>query len=203
MNPPEHDGARQALHLATKEAHRSLDRHSLLSCLLSRNLTIDQYADALQALFVPHTVLEQRVYGHAPAWMSIAPPFAPRSPLLAADLKALDRCPPAPTSARPAEGECDATWLGRVYVLEGSRLGAAVIARRVGETLGSHVPLQFFNAGISAAQWQSLCALMEQQLSSPDALTQAAASARTAFEDYRRGLERASTNGAFFDNRIR
>lgn len=194
MNPSRHGGAREALRAATKGAHRALDHHPVLHRLLSPGLTIEGYGDALNALYLPHAALERQVHD-SPWSTSSEVPLAPRRRLLAADMASLGRgTPPLPVRARSPD-ESEAAWLGQVYVLEGSRLGSAVIARQVRTSLGLQVPLRFFEAGISAAQWQALCALMDQGLPGPQALARAVASARAAFEAYRLGLDAAFAAG--------
>lgn len=83
------------------------------------------------------------------------PAFSPRVPALAADLAALGRPMPAPmalpTPASPAEA-----W-GMLYVIEGSRLGGAMLARRVAAGL----PKAYLAAAHPRGGWRSLLAALD------------------------------------------
>jgi heme oxygenase (biliverdin-IX-beta and delta-forming) len=50
------------LRRATATAHRELDHHPLLQRLLGPDLTRDQYAESLAALYRPHVQLERLVH---------------------------------------------------------------------------------------------------------------------------------------------
>ena len=77
----------------------------------------------------------------------VVSPAVPRLPLLARDLAALDRrWPDALPSPDPAS---DAFRWGLRYALEGSRLGGAMLARRVGEGL----PKAFLSAAHGKGEW--------------------------------------------------
>jgi heme oxygenase (biliverdin-IX-beta and delta-forming) len=108
---------------------------------------------------------------------------------LEADLLDLAR-PVPPLSEIPAvAAEPRAAWWGRVYVLEGSRLGAAVIAKCVQSSLGAHVPCRFLGEPAQPAAHAALLAVLECELDDPHDLRMAALSARAAFSRYRDDLD--------------
>jgi len=72
--------------------------------------------------------------------------------------------------ATPAEA------LGGLYVLEGSRLGGAMLVKQVGEGL----PRRFLGEG-SSAGWRALLAVLEAKLTSPQAIDEAVKGARAVF----------------------
>lgn len=69
-----------------------------------------------------------------------------------------------------------AQMLGALYVVEGSRLGGAMLARRV----PAHLPCRFLSDSDSS-RWRSLVALIDHELASPAGQAAALASARAAF----------------------
>lgn len=87
---------------------------------------------------------------HARALGALEPavrPDAPRLPLLAADLAALDIDLPAPLPL-DARGSDGFRW-GLRYALEGSRLGGVMLSRRVGAGL----PRAYLSAAHGKGEW--------------------------------------------------
>lgn len=123
---------RQALRAATMDSHRRVDAI---------------YADF--ALDSPH---DYRAFltAHARALGGLeaaAQPDAPRLPLLAQDLAALDLPLPAPL---PLEANvADGFHWGLRYALEGSRLGGAMLSRQVGPDL----PKAYLSAAHGKGEW--------------------------------------------------
>ena len=70
----------------------------------------------------------------------------------------------------------EAAVLGAVYVLEGSRLGGALLRKRVSPGL----PTRFLSAGRPGA-WRALVELLDRRLDTPAAIEAAVASARSVF----------------------
>ncbi|MEQ7874573.1 biliverdin-producing heme oxygenase [Sphingomonas sp. ASV193] len=81
-----------------------------------------------------------------------------RGALLAADLADMGVALPPPASAPRYDDE--AAILGGAYVLEGSRLGGAMLRRQVGEGL----PRRFLDAVQPPGRWRGFIALLEQKL---------------------------------------
>lgn len=97
-----------------------------------------------------------------------------RAHLLLSDLADLRMTPPgllpAPDFRSPAD------ILGALYVVEGSRLGGAMLARRV----PGHLPRRFLSDA-NSSRWRSLTALIDVELDTPPSKAAALASARATF----------------------
>lgn len=103
-----------------------------------------------------------------------------RTPELEADLVALG-LPVPPRSSGPTFAN-DAEMLGAIYVLEGSRLGGAVLRK----TVDPAFPHRFLAHPQPAGRWRALVALMERNLYESvqiDSAVQAALGAFAYFEE--------------------
>lgn len=110
--------------------------------------------------------------------------WRPRAPLLAADLAALGEMPPPPLAlAAPSEA---ALW-GMRYVVEGSRLGGALLARQVGEGL----PAAYLDAQHGRGEWRAFLEALDAagDAGGEDWRAEAAAGAQTAFALFARSAE--------------
>lgn len=178
----------EALRRATSAAHHVLDHHPVLHRLTAGDLTLDQYAESLAAMYRPHARLERLVLQsrhHVESGLGLRE----RLGRLEADLLDLGRPAVAGAPASRTDPPDDrGTWWGRVYVLEGSRLGSAVIGRCVRSTLGENVPRRFLDEGVPSS-WSGLLALLESGLEHDDDLERAVASAVAAFDDYKVALD--------------
>lgn len=134
MKSPDAGRIRQALRDATMESHRRVDT-------LFADFSLDS-AQSYRLFLTAHG----RALG---AIESVARPDAPRLPLLARDLEALDAALPAPLPA-PA-GDAEGYRWGLLYALEGSRLGGAMLSRQVGEGL----PKNYLSAVHGKGEWLS------------------------------------------------
>jgi heme oxygenase len=99
-----------------------------------------------------------------------------RSSLLLADLADLDAEPDE--SLTPPVFASEAALLGGLYVLEGSRLGAAVLKRSVPQA----APARFLGASSAPGAWPQLVALINERLHQPEPLGEATAAARAIFD---------------------
>lgn len=126
------------LRAATRAAHRRLDHHPLLAPLILPTPTWAQYRRALLGLLALHQPLQASVIAEL-AQLGLDYPLQDRVALLRADLAALAgeawAEPPEAGLALPPTGHIDGL-IGRLYVLEGSRLGGRVIAHRLRASLG-------------------------------------------------------------------
>ncbi|WP_222708414.1 biliverdin-producing heme oxygenase [Alkalisalibacterium limincola] len=173
---------------ATAAAHHALDHHPLLQRLIGSDLTRELYAESLAAMYRPHARLERLVHQSRHCSES-GLGLSARLALLEADLVELGwPAPPVPDVA-PDALRGRAAWLGRVYVLEGSRLGGAFIARRVQSSLGPSVPCRFLCAPMGPDDRNALLAMLERALEAPAELERAIAGARAAFADYKDDLD--------------
>jgi heme oxygenase len=97
-----------------------------------------------------------------------------RTALLAEDLGALGTDMPDPQA--PLTFSSEAELLGAAYVLEGSRLGAAVLRREVGRGL----PTAFLDPPRNSL-WPALVALLDHKLDSAERISGAKSAARRCF----------------------
>lgn len=103
-------------------------------------------------------------------------PARRRAPLLSADLADLGADSPAPGPST-APLATPAAALGAIYVLEGSRFGGALLARR----LWTGAPARFLGGGADPAAWRGLLAVMDRHLSNEADMAVAAGAARSVF----------------------
>lgn len=178
----------QSLRDATTAAHHALDHDPLMQRLTGRDLSREQYAQSLAAMYRPHARLERMVHASSHRSESTLGLTA-RLALLEADLLELGwPVPPVPDVPLDAMGG-RAAWLGRVYVLEGSRLGGALIARRLKSSLGSAAPCRFFGATMRPDDRDALLAMLDRELEAHAELERAIAGARAAFATYKDDLD--------------
>jgi len=179
----------QQLRSATRVYHHALDHHPELQRLLRPELTFEGYGRSLLAMHAPQAALEGAVVEGA-THLGLAERLSPRRlPALEADLAALGVSPPdANVWPRLPKPRTDAELLGFRYVLEGSRLGAEVIVRRLRDTLGDTAPLSFFSAPDGNRHW---CEFVDDLTSLPlteEGQRDAVAAACRAFAAYQVGL---------------
>lgn len=188
--------ARQALRRATAAAHHVLDHHPLMQRLIETNLTLDSYAESLAAMYRPHVRLERLVHESRHHFES-GLELSSRVAALDADLLKLGWTAPVPALPHISPGVADtrAAWWGKVYVLEGSRLGAEVIARCIRSSLGDSAPCRFFSEATHAGKLSALTELLERELAGLEDLEQAEASARAAFASYAEDLDLFAASG--------
>ncbi len=109
---------------------------------------------------------------------ALLPDWRGRQEALRQDLEVLGLPEPEPLPFELPAGIAP-RW-GAVYVLEGSRLGGAVLARTVRQGL----PLAYLSAGHSGGSWQRLMAALEAAGQGNDWRRQAATGASTLFQAY-------------------
>lgn len=180
--------AQQSLRHATADAHHTLDHHPLLQRLTGSALTREQYAESLAAMYPAHVAMERRVHDsqhYAEAGLTLSA----RRTLLEADLVELGWPVPAMMPKAPQLADGRAAWWGRLYVLEGSRQGGAVIARCIRTSLGDSVPYRFFADAMPADDRSTMMAMLEHALRDDAALQQAVTGARAAFAAYTAALD--------------
>lgn len=166
----------------TRVAHRAIDHHPLLAPLVRDGLTARVYGDALAALYAPLQALEAWVAPLATldrGWVR----YQSRLSLLATDLAELERTPnlmeieQVPVFDNPER-------FGLLYVLEGSRLGGAMIGRQLAKNMPSGLPLYFFADHQSAEHWQSFWVALSVQQFSEEELERVVAGAHAGFSVY-------------------
>jgi len=162
--------ARFRLKAATSVAHERLDAF-MSGYDLTRHA---DYAAFLQAQTSAFMGVEGALDGaeagaYLPDW-----PERRRTAALRSDLSLMGLALPEPASVTPFRGEAEV--LGAIYVLEGSRLGAAVLIRSVPDDF----PRSFLASGNPAA-WRALASVLDERLSSPDRFDRAASAACSVF----------------------
>jgi heme oxygenase len=147
-----------------------------VDALFSRfDLTLDdhyrQFLAAQAAAYIPvESALDRsRAAAVLPDWERRR-----RADLLRSDLRDLDadyESLPTPVFANPA------AVLGAIYVLEGSRLGGAMLKRG----LRPDLPARFLGAAGEPGAWRRLAARLDDGLAEPDMLDAATGAAREVF----------------------
>ena len=175
------------LRQATRDAHHSLDSHSVLRPLVSSGLRREDYIQALLALYPAQCRIEEAI-ARGLHHLQLDYPLQPRAPALADDLTAMSQ--PLPnidktpmlTVCRPGQ------LIGLLYVLEGARLGSRIIARNVHRSLGDRVSSVYFSIAEEAESWDAFWQFAERHC--PDAEQLAAVTAAdAAFQLFLSGLD--------------
>lgn len=163
--------ARDALKRATRDVHDRLDA-ILSSYRLDQRDDYGAFLGAQAGAFLP---VERALTAASASRLIEGWNEALRGRLLLDDLAALGcsdiREVTAPTYVS------DADLLGGIYVLEGSRMGAAVLLRDV----PAGFPRAFLAARSPAGRWGAFVATLERKLVSPVEIEQAKDSARRTF----------------------
>lgn len=175
------------LRAATRSAHRALDHHPLLQPLTSAALTPQDYAQALAALRAPQAALESCLSGFVHARQ-----FPGRVAALDADLTDLGVAPWPLLAAAPSI-DSDAARVGVLYVLEGSRLGGAVIERCLARHLPD-APRRFFGEVADLQRWPAFWRFAEAYCP-PERTAEALSAALAAFDCYRRHFDACIQTG--------
>ncbi|MBU3079244.1 biliverdin-producing heme oxygenase [Sphingomonas quercus] len=145
-------------------------------------------ADSYRQFLTAHSlVLPGFEAALAPA--ALMPGWEQRTAALADDLAALGADMPAPLV--PAAAMHGAARWGAIYVVEGSRLGGAVLSRRVGAGL----PAAYLSAVHRGGAWRRFLAAMDAAAVDESWRRAAIASARSVFAAYRRAADEARTHG--------
>ena len=163
--------ARSLLRAATAPDHQRVDDAFGGFDLSNR----DDYRAFLVAQAQPLATVEAAVDAIDP--VAFLPDWRERRrvSLIAADLADLDT--PLPVAV-PFELTDPAAALGAIYVLEGSRLGGALLARNVPMDL----PDRFIRCPPAPKRWRGLIAVLDRELTSDDQRDAAVAAARAVFD---------------------
>ena len=169
--------ARAALRAATAAEHERVDR------LFSRlNLAVEEdyrrFLLAQAAAFLP---IEDRL--NAGGTAELVPDWGSRrrAHLLRADLSALGT--DEPIGIPPPPLDSSAAQLGALYVLEGSRLGGAVLKRGLAED----APRSFLSSPQIQSSWRKLLETLDMFLYRSDRLDAAITAAKDVFQNFEAG----------------
>lgn len=169
--------ARAALRAATADEHRKVDaafsRFHLGNETGYRGFLLAQAGGFLP---VEAELDEAKAEAILPDW-----PQRRRADLLRADLAELNVTAPEPFST-PTFLSIKAPLLGAIYVLEGSRLGGALLKQSV----PSHFPRRFLEARQAAGSWRKLLQTLDDLLIRPGDLEAAVSAAREVFARFER-----------------
>jgi heme oxygenase len=163
--------ARSVLRSKTRSAHERVDEAFSRFDLADRR----GYGDFLighAAAFMP---MEDALTGAGAAELVTDWAMHRRAPLLRADLAQMGLPAPGPVRVPDVQGEAE--LLGALYVLEGSRLGGAVLRRSVPPTF----PASFLNAPQSAGRWTTFVTGLDQLLNTQQRLDAAVCAAVATF----------------------
>lgn len=145
--------ARAALRAATHDQHERVDR-------LFSHIRLDDrsdYGKFLGAQAAAHIPVEDALTEAGVASVVADWPTRQRADCLRADLATLGLMVPEPAGSIVFESE--AALLGGLYVLEGSRLGGAMLKRLVPDDF----PARFLG-GVNSAGWRSLLQMLDARL---------------------------------------
>jgi heme oxygenase len=160
---------RERLRAATHATHEALDRAFARFDLGDRRDYVDFLTAHARALLPIEAAL-----GDAAPW----PAWHPRGPLLTADLAALGAPLPPPLEIDPIE--TDAARWGTLYVIEGSRLGGAMLAQRVGEGL----PSSYLGQRFAPGKWRGFMAALDEAATDAAWIDRAVTAAEATFASF-------------------
>jgi heme oxygenase len=179
---------RQRLRDATKNVHMRLHRHPGLSAAAAGTIDLDGYRALLARLYGFHRAFEACVASRSSG--SAPETGAARSALLESDLATLgvttERRQSLPLCTTLPSFCCNAERLGALYVIEGSALGGAQIARAlrpVLQPLGGAGCRFFSNDGGPRRGWTEILERIEA-LSGETAQESVITAAVTTFETF-------------------
>lgn len=164
---------RFALKAATAQAHKRLDARFSGLDLADR----DDYIAFLRAQAGAFVPVEAALDAAGAERVMEDWPNRRRSDAVLADLDQLGET--APTAVQAPRLRSQTELLGAIYVLEGSRLGGAMLARAVPDTL----PRRFLAAGNPDA-WRAFVKALDERLSSQADIEDAARAANAVFETF-------------------
>jgi heme oxygenase len=180
---------RSRLRRATDDLHRRLDERLGVLDLRRRADYVAFLEIAAAALPPIERALEEAgVERVAADWR-----LRTRAVALHDDLAQVDGAPQPSPSPAPKFGDEDAV-LGALYALEGSRLGAAVLLRRLAP-LADDVPTSYLRHGLEHGHWRSFLELLETRDPNAEEFRSMREGARTVFRYFLAAAERIRAEG--------
>ncbi|RYD61978.1 MAG: biliverdin-producing heme oxygenase [Sphingomonadales bacterium] len=175
----DHSSARHALRLQTATDHDRVDR-------VYSNFDLGSapgYRAFLRAQADPFLAVEAAIDRFDPSAILPDWPVRRRAGLLRQDLDDLGEPEPDPA---PMKLDTTEGALGAIYVLEGSRMGGAMLARSVPPDL----PGRFIRSSPAPQRWRALIALLDRHLAERTQRDTAVAAAREVFALFADSAER-------------
>lgn len=167
--------------------HAKLDKDSSLSKIASGDCSFAQYQLAMYGLARAYQQIDAALQAGASYCPAELPIYVARLPNLLADLRHMGIAPPAvPGSLLAPPSNC-ASYLGMRYVIEGSNLGAKVIASNLSRSnIATHINLAncFWS---NTNPWHNCWPIMVRLLAvlqSRDEIAQSAWAARRTFHHF-------------------
>lgn len=172
--------ARAALRSGTRAEHDRVDRlFAALDLSVPRDYRLFLLAQAAAFLPVEAALERAGVAAMVPDW-----PDRRRSQLLRDDLAALDA--PLPAPEWPPELDGGPAVLGALYVIEGSRLGGAMLRRDIAPAM----PQSFIANRQAPGAWRKLLETLDHSLYETASLALALSAARAVFGCFETGGRR-------------
>ena len=170
----------------TQDLHSQIEEFPIYSALMKDQVTLGDYAQALEALSGFYANMElQLIFGllhHFPKYNYVS-----RLNLLNHDLLALGIAKDIKPIQNIANLPNKAGILGLLYVVEGSTLGGQIITRHLKERLGSQISdaLRFYtlDGKMQADHWAKVKQLFRENLKESDEIVQSVIAARQAFNN--------------------
>lgn len=182
------------LRVATRGPHRTLDHHPLLAPLLTHEVSVAQYGNALAALHGVYTRAEKWIFDCLDQQPGAFDYSARRKlPKLEADLALLHR-QPVPCGPEITTPFSIGSLVGILYTIEGSTLGGQVIARLLRQYAPPGIPMQFFSGygELTGQNWSAFMAFADSQCPESDYVVAVSASVNL-FEAIKTHLDEALT----------
>lgn len=189
---PPATAARAVLRAATRDLHDAAERTPVMKALFSGRLDAQRYRGLLYALHDyfcgwehAHAASLATAEAHGWAWGS-------RAALLALDLADAMAVPAlvAPVSVPPPASAAHG-W-GALYVIEGSTLGARLLAAKLRAAFPGSTALRYFSLGDGEPQrWRQFERVLEHALADPASHAGAIAGARATFTGFTAALVRS------------
>ena len=168
----------ERLRTATAESHTNIEANPVLSRLLAADLTRAEYKKSVERYYGYFAPLEE-LLASCEEWTQRVPHFASRlrSARLKADLETLGLSDQE-ISALPLCSQFPplsnyGSFLGTLYVLEGSNLGGRLIAKHLGTFAFAQSAHSFFSSDPAATStnWKSFLALLNEPVSETESLS--------------------------------
>ena len=179
------------LRQATKRLHHTLDHHPVLAPLVSPDLTIFQYGNALEALHGVQVQAEAGILAFLEKHPGLFDYESRRKlPALESDLAALGRIPVGLDTNFPVP-ESVGELIGVLYTIEGSANGGQVIARLLRQLPFENLPMAFFSGygNLSRQRWDEFIEFAESLCRDEDDREVAAVAAVQTFDAFKRHMD--------------
>lgn len=166
------------LRLATRSWHRKLEEAKVFSVLPTDSVSLDDYCLALRVLQGFYSEIESAVIE-----LTGDLPYSPRLPLLHKDLTSLGLARDLGLQRETQTMTAAAAW-GCRYVIEGSTLGGAILAKHLASRFGNQLDrsMHFYSFSNPDLSWPRVQARLDSVLYDPTMLAEACESSCLCFD---------------------